>query len=150
LLRRINVCPATNDFAVCNAILLAVLDQVRLCLRLGSLSKVVILISSIVISERALYSASPACPRSGYCRSNKHPGDAKAQAYLLHRYCPSKLPAMEQCHERHAWAISWKGLKALRSVINPRLGSVLLFSKATGNVVLCSNTGNMSGRFQRV
>ena len=84
LLRRINVCTATNDFAVCNPILLAVLDQVRLCLRLGSLSKVVMYISSIVIAERALYSASLACPSSGYCRSNQRPGDAKAKDYLLH------------------------------------------------------------------
>ena len=74
LLRRINDCAATNDFAVCNPILLAVLDQVRLCLRLGSLSKVVIFISSTVIAERALYSASPAsCPSSGYRRSISAP-----------------------------------------------------------------------------
>jgi hypothetical protein len=58
LLRRINVCTATNDLAVCDPILLAVLDQVRLCLRLGGLSKVVMFISSIVIAERTLYSAS--------------------------------------------------------------------------------------------
>jgi hypothetical protein len=56
----------------------------RLYLRLGSLSKVVMYISSIVISERTLYPASPACPSSGRCRSSKRSGHAEAKDYLLH------------------------------------------------------------------
>jgi hypothetical protein len=39
---------------------------------------------------------------------------------------------------------------ALRSVIQPLRGAVLLFSKATGNVFICSNAGNLPGRFQRI
>ncbi len=47
--------------------------------------------------------------------------------------------------------MSWRRFTdALRSVINPRLGAVLLFSKSTGNVFLCSNTGNQPGVFQRI
>jgi hypothetical protein len=108
LLRCINVCTATNDFAVCDPVQLAVLDQVRLGLRLGSFSKVVVFISSIVIAERALYSASPACPSSGYCRSAKRPGDAKAKDYLHHWYCPSKCQRWNNVMNDNAWAISWK------------------------------------------
>jgi hypothetical protein len=39
---------------------------------------------------------------------------------------------------------------ALRSVIQPLRGAVLLFSKSTGNAFICSNAGNMPGRFQRI
>lgn len=46
--------------------------------------------------------------------------------------------------------MSWQRFKdALRDVINPRLGAVLLFSKRTGNVFVCSNIGNQPGVFQR-
>src|SRR5207302_8377437 len=41
-------------------------------------------------------------------------------------------------------------LNALRSVIQPIRGAVLLFSKSTGNVFVRSNAGNMPGRFQRI
>jgi hypothetical protein len=39
---------------------------------------------------------------------------------------------------------------ALRSVIQPRRGAVLLFSKSTGNVWVCSNSGNQPGVFQQI
>jgi hypothetical protein len=32
------------------------------------------------------------------------------------------MPAMEQCHQRHAWAISWKGREALRTRVASLLG----------------------------
>jgi hypothetical protein len=35
---------------------------------------------------------------------------------------PFQMPAMEQCHERHAWAISWKGREALRTRIASLFG----------------------------
>jgi hypothetical protein len=47
--------------------------------------------------------------------------------------------------------MSWETFeKALRSVINPRAGSVLLFSTSTGKVFICSNRGNQPGIFQQV
>jgi hypothetical protein len=35
----------------------------------------------------------------------------------------------------------------LLSALDPRRGSMLLFSKATGNVFICSNAGNQPGEF---
>jgi hypothetical protein len=47
--------------------------------------------------------------------------------------------------------MDWSTFKnALRSVIQPMRGAVLLFSKSTGNVFVCSNAGNQPGRFQRI
>ena len=47
--------------------------------------------------------------------------------------------------------MTWTGFKTLiRSVIQPRIGSVLLTSCTTGNVFLCSNRGNQPGVFQRL
>jgi hypothetical protein len=47
--------------------------------------------------------------------------------------------------------MSWSTFKdALRSVIQPLRGAVLLFSKRTGNVFVCSNSGNQPGQFQRI
>jgi hypothetical protein len=47
--------------------------------------------------------------------------------------------------------MSWHDFKQiLRSVIQPLRGAVLLFSRSTGNVFVCSNAGNQPGRFQRI
>jgi hypothetical protein len=48
-------------------------------------------------------------------------------------------------------SMSWETFKeALRSVIQPIRGAVLLFSKTTGKVFVCSNAGNMPGRFRLI
>lgn len=39
--------------------------------------------------------------------------------------------------------------RAVRSVLQPRRGSVMLSSEATGNTFICSNRGNRPGRFVR-
>jgi len=47
--------------------------------------------------------------------------------------------------------MSWPTFKdALRSVIQAQRGAVLLFSRSTGNVFVCSNAGNQPGRFQKI
>jgi hypothetical protein len=47
--------------------------------------------------------------------------------------------------------MSWPAFKqVLRSVIQPLRGAVLLFSRSTGNVFVCSNAGNQPGQFQRI
>lgn len=40
--------------------------------------------------------------------------------------------------------------EALRSVIQPGRGAVLLFSMTTGHAYICSNAGNLPGEFQRI
>ena len=37
----------------------------------------------------------------------------------------------------------------LRSALNPRLGSIFLFSETTGRAWICSNRGNRPGEFVR-
>lgn len=47
--------------------------------------------------------------------------------------------------------MTWAEFKAIiRSVPQPRVGSVLLTSCTTGRVFLCSNRGNQPGVFQRL
>jgi hypothetical protein len=47
--------------------------------------------------------------------------------------------------------MGWKRFSdALRSVLDERLGAVILFSASTGNVFLCSNRGNMPGIIQKI
>lgn len=47
--------------------------------------------------------------------------------------------------------MTWDEFKDLvRSVLQPRIGSIVLSSCATGRVFLCSNRGNQPGRFQRI
>lgn len=47
--------------------------------------------------------------------------------------------------------MSWSDFKsAVRSALDPTRGSVLLFSKSTGNAFVCSNRGNQPGVFQRL
>ena len=44
--------------------------------------------------------------------------------------------------------MSWDDFKkALRAILDPKRGSVLLFSQATGNAFRCDNRGNRPGRF---
>jgi hypothetical protein len=38
----------------------------------------------------------------------------------------------------------------IRSILQPRRGSIILFSEATGRTFLCSNVGNRPGLFQIV
>jgi hypothetical protein len=38
-------------------------------------------------------------------------------------------------------------LNAIRSILDPKLGSVMLFSQATGNAFRCDNRSNRPGRF---
>ena len=45
----------------------------------------------------------------------------------------------------------WRDFKdAIRSVLQPRRGSVMIASQTTGKVFICSNRGNRPGLFQRV
>lgn len=47
--------------------------------------------------------------------------------------------------------MDWPDFKrAVRRQLNPRIGSVLLHSQATGNTFLCRNRGNRPRRFERV
>ena len=47
--------------------------------------------------------------------------------------------------------MSWQSFKnAIRAELQPRRGSVILFSERTSNTFLCSNRGNQPGRFQRL
>ncbi len=47
--------------------------------------------------------------------------------------------------------MAWSDFKtAIRSALQPRYGSVLIFSESTGKSFVCSNRGNRPGRFQRV
>jgi hypothetical protein len=47
--------------------------------------------------------------------------------------------------------MSWSTFQdALRSVIQPGRGAVLLFSMKSGNAYICSNVGNHPGEFQRI
>lgn len=48
-------------------------------------------------------------------------------------------------------SVPWPTLKrAIRSVLQPRRGSVLISSESTGNAFICRNSGNRPGRFQRL
>ena len=48
-------------------------------------------------------------------------------------------------------SMSWDEFKTIiRSVLQPRIGSVVLSSCRTGRVFLCSNRGNQPGVFQRL
>lgn len=45
-------------------------------------------------------------------------------------------------------SMSWTSfLNILRTVLDPKLGSMLLFSQHTGNAFRCDNRGNRPGRF---
>lgn len=47
--------------------------------------------------------------------------------------------------------MTWEQFRnAIRSVLDPRLGAVIVFSTTTGNVFLCSNRGNMPGIMQQI
>ncbi len=47
--------------------------------------------------------------------------------------------------------MNWEEFKdALRAALDPDKGSLLLFSKTTGYIFICSNRGNQRGTFQRV
>lgn len=46
--------------------------------------------------------------------------------------------------------MSWADFKdAVRSVLQPRRGSVMLSSESSGNTYICTNRGNRPGRFVR-
>lgn len=48
-------------------------------------------------------------------------------------------------------AMTWDEFKdVIRSVLQPRIGSIVLSSCTTGRVFLCSNRGNQPGVFQRL
>lgn len=48
-------------------------------------------------------------------------------------------------------SMSWTDFKnAIRAILQPRRGSVLISSEATGNTFICQNHGNSAGRFQRL
>ncbi len=47
--------------------------------------------------------------------------------------------------------MTWANFKVvIRSVLQPRIGSIVLSSCRTGRVFLCSNRGNQPGVFQRL
>lgn len=61
------------------------------------------------------------------------------------------LPHKTALSLQRPWSMSWREFKAaIRSVLQPRRGSVLLFSEATGKTFVCSNRGNNPGRFLKV
>ncbi|CAO4145475.1 hypothetical protein LPLAFNJD_LOCUS1950 [Methylorubrum aminovorans] len=63
----------------------------------------------------------------------------------------SKVPHLTAVLIERPASMTWKRFKQiLRSVLQPRRGSVLLFSHTTGRSFYCSNKGNMPGRFQRI
>lgn len=46
--------------------------------------------------------------------------------------------------------VSWADFKcAIRAVLQPRRGSVMISSETTGRTYVCSNRGNQPGAFQR-
>jgi hypothetical protein len=46
--------------------------------------------------------------------------------------------------------MSWTDFTdAIRAVLQPRRGSVMLSSEATGRTFICNNAGNQPGRFRR-
>lgn len=46
--------------------------------------------------------------------------------------------------------MSWTDFKrAIRAVLQPRRGSVMISSESTGRTYVCSNRGNQPGTFQR-
>jgi len=46
--------------------------------------------------------------------------------------------------------MSWTEFKtAVRSVLQPRRGSVMLFSESSGKTYICNNAGNQPGQFER-
>jgi len=46
--------------------------------------------------------------------------------------------------------MSWADFKrAIRAVLQPRRGSVMISSESTGRTYVCSNRGNQPGSFQR-
>ncbi len=48
-------------------------------------------------------------------------------------------------------AMPWLAFKnAVRAVLQPRRGSVLISSESTGNTFICQNIGNHPGQFQRL
>lgn len=58
------------------------------------------------------------------------------------------LPHKASFAIRRPMSMSWAAfLAALRSVMDPVRGAVLLFSQATGNAFRCDNRGNRNSRF---
>jgi len=52
---------------------------------------------------------------------------------------------------RRRMSMPWNDFtRAIRSVLQPRRGSVIISSEATGNTFICQNSGNQPGRFQRL
>jgi len=48
-------------------------------------------------------------------------------------------------------SMSWADFTAaIRAVLQPRRGSVMISSESTGNTFICQNSGNRPGRFQRL
>ena len=75
---------------------------------------------------------------------------------VARRLTRAGLPAHTVAHkttlviERPA-GMTWARFKALiRSILQPKRGSVILFSETTGRTFLCSNRGNQPGVFQTV
>jgi hypothetical protein len=47
--------------------------------------------------------------------------------------------------------VSWLDFKnAVRAILQPSIGSVVVVSQQTGNAFLCSNRGNRPGHFQMI
>lgn len=62
-----------------------------------------------------------------------------------------RLPHLTTVLIERPASMSWRDFKAaIRSVLQPRRGSVLIASQTTGRVFICSNRGNQPGMFQRV
>ncbi len=61
------------------------------------------------------------------------------------------LPHKTSLRIRKPDEMDWRDLKrALRSVLQPRRGSVFLCSETTGRAFICNNAGNQPGRFERL
>ena len=63
----------------------------------------------------------------------------------------TRLPHLTTLLIKRPAYMSWRDFKAaIRSVLQPRLGSVVIASRRTGRIFICSNRGNQAGLFQRV
>ena len=62
-----------------------------------------------------------------------------------------RLPHLTTILIERPESMAWSDFKAaIRSVLQPRRGSVVIASRTTGRVFICNNRGNQPGLFQRV
>lgn len=61
------------------------------------------------------------------------------------------LPHMTALIIERPAGVTWKQFtNSIRSVLQPKRGSILIASETTGRAFICSNKGNRPGHFERV